>query len=74
MPSLRRQRDPEGRMSLGDHLRELRNRITISAIAIVIGGVVGWIYYDRVINALTKPLQGPAGRPRRRRQHQLRAG
>src|SRR6478736_1034847 len=57
MPSLRRQRDPEGRMSLGDHLRELRNRITISAIAIVIGGVVGWIYYDRVINALTKPLR-----------------
>ena len=44
-------------MSLGDHLRELRNRITISAIAIVIGGVVGWIYYDRVINALTKPLR-----------------
>ena len=34
-------------MSLGDHLRELRNRVTISAIAIVIGGVVGWIYYDR---------------------------
>src|SRR6478736_6449172 len=57
MPSLRRQRDPEGRMSLGDHLRELRNRITISAIAIIIGGVLGWIYYDQVINALTKPLR-----------------
>src|SRR6478736_918394 len=57
MPSLRRQRDPEGRMSLGDHLRELRNRITISAIAIIIGGVVGWIYYDQVIAALTKPLR-----------------
>src|SRR3954452_12641329 len=57
MPSLRRQRDPEGRMSLGDHLRELRNRITISAIAILIGGIVGWIYYDQIINALTKPLR-----------------
>ncbi|GAA2484296.1 twin-arginine translocase subunit TatC [Terrabacter carboxydivorans] len=57
MPSLRRQRDPEGRMSLGDHLRELRNRITISAIAIIIGGVVGWIYYNQVIDALTKPLK-----------------
>src|SRR4051794_4597401 len=57
MPSLRRQRDPEGRMSLGDHLRELRNRITISAIAILIGGIVGWIYYNQVINALTKPLR-----------------
>ena len=44
-------------MSLGDHLRELRNRVTISAIAILLGAVVGWIYYDRIINALTKPLQ-----------------
>ena len=44
-------------MSLGDHLRELRNRITIAGIAILIGAVVGWIYYNQVINALTKPLQ-----------------
>ena len=44
-------------MSLGDHLRELRNRITISAIAIILGGVLGWIYYNQVINALTKPLR-----------------
>jgi sec-independent protein translocase protein TatC len=44
-------------MSLADHLRELRNRITISAIAILIGAVVGWIYYEQVIDALTKPLK-----------------
>ncbi|MDN5767783.1 MAG: twin-arginine translocase subunit TatC [Humibacillus sp.] len=43
-------------MSLGDHLRELRNRLTIAAVAILIGGVVGWIYYDRILNALTAPL------------------
>lgn len=43
-------------MSLGDHLRELRNRLTIAAVAILIGGVVGWIYYDRILNALTQPL------------------
>ncbi|MER7070387.1 twin-arginine translocase subunit TatC [Terrabacter sp. NPDC000476] len=57
MPSLRRKRDPEGRMSLGDHLRELRNRIMISASAILVGGVLGWIYYERVIDALTRPLK-----------------
>jgi sec-independent protein translocase protein TatC len=57
MPSLLRKRNPEGRMSLGDHLRELRNRLVISATAIVVGGVVGWIYYERVIDALTKPLK-----------------
>ena len=44
-------------MSLGDHLRELRNRVTIAAVAILAGGVVGWIYYEQVIDALTKPLQ-----------------
>jgi sec-independent protein translocase protein TatC len=57
MPSLLRKRNPEGRMSLADHLRELRNRITISAIAIIAGGVVGWVYYERIIDALTKPLK-----------------
>src|SRR5690348_8618016 len=57
MPSLLHKRNPEGRMSLGDHLRELRNRIVISATAILIGGIVGWIYYERVIDALTKPLK-----------------
>ena len=56
MPSLLRKRNPEGRMALGDHLRELRNRITISAVAIVAAGIVGWVNYDRVIAALTKPL------------------
>lgn len=44
-------------MALGDHLRELRNRITIAGGAILLGAIVGWIYYNQVINALTKPLQ-----------------
>ncbi|EWT00879.1 preprotein translocase subunit TatC [Intrasporangium oryzae NRRL B-24470] len=44
-------------MALADHLRELRNRITISAAAILIAGIVGWVNYDKVIGALTKPLK-----------------
>jgi sec-independent protein translocase protein TatC len=44
-------------MSLGDHLRELRNRLTIAGIAILLGAIVGWIYYNQVIDALTKPLK-----------------
>ena len=43
-------------MSLGDHLRELRNRLTIAAAAILIGGVLGWVYYERILGALTQPL------------------
>ena len=56
MPSLRRQRDPEGRMSLGDHLRELRKRIVVAGVAIIAGAVVGWLNYERVLGKLTEPL------------------
>lgn len=43
-------------MSLGDHLREFRNRVTIAAIAICVAAVVGWIYYDQIIHFLNTPL------------------
>ena len=51
-----RKSNPEGRMALADHLRELRNRVLISGAAILVGSVVGWINYDRVLGGLTKPL------------------
>lgn len=54
--ALLRKRNPEGRMALADHLRELRNRITISAVSIIVFGILGWIFYNQVINALTKPI------------------
>jgi sec-independent protein translocase protein TatC len=57
MSALLRKTNPEGRMALADHLRELRNRIMISGSAIVVGAVVGWIYYDQVLGGLTKPLR-----------------
>ncbi len=43
-------------MSLADHLRELRRRVLWSALGIVVGGVVGWIYYDWLLDLLTAPL------------------
>jgi sec-independent protein translocase protein TatC len=56
MAVLRRRRNPEGRMSLGDHLRELRNRVTIAAVALIAGSVVGWIYYAPVFRHLSSPF------------------
>nr|WP_040561987.1 twin-arginine translocase subunit TatC [Kineosphaera limosa] len=44
-------------MSLGDHLRELRNRAIIAAIAVVLCGVVGWIQYKPLLEFLTQPLR-----------------
>jgi sec-independent protein translocase protein TatC len=41
-----RRRNPDGRMSLGEHLVELRKRLTRAALAIVGGTVIGWMIYD----------------------------
>lgn len=52
----RRTKDPEGRMSLADHLRELRNRFIVCLLAVLAGGVVGWIEYQALLAFLTRPL------------------
>src|SRR5699024_12525455 len=44
---VRRRKDPDGRMSLGEHLVELRNRLLISAITVVLLSVVGWFQIGR---------------------------
>ncbi|GMA19723.1 twin-arginine translocase subunit TatC [Arsenicicoccus piscis] len=44
-------------MSLGDHLREFRNRVTISGIAIVLASILGWVYFNQLLHYLTEPLR-----------------
>src|SRR3954469_7146909 len=56
-PLRRRPRDPEGRMPLREHLRELRNRLFKAGIAVVVGAVIGWFLYDTVFEALIRPIQ-----------------
>lgn len=46
-----------GRMSLIDHLTELRSRLIKTVIAIAIGGVVAWFLYPQIVDFLTKPYQ-----------------
>ncbi|HSZ39761.1 MAG TPA: twin-arginine translocase subunit TatC [Trebonia sp.] len=53
---LQRERNPEGRMPLMDHLRELRNRVVKIALAVLAGAVVGWIFYDSIWNFLQEPF------------------
>src|SRR5919202_2709882 len=55
-PLRRRSKDPEGRMPLREHLRELRNRLVKAGIAIVLGAVAGWFLYPPVFDALMRPL------------------
>ncbi len=45
----------DGQMSLTDHLRELRRRLFISIVTIVVGFVIGFVYYDEISRVLTAP-------------------
>ena len=45
----------EGRMSLVEHLTELRTRIIRSVIAIAVGAVVGWIFFPQIIDFILEP-------------------
>ena len=49
--------DSKGRMSLGEHLVELRKRLFISAAAIVIGLVAGWLLSGWVWDILRVPIE-----------------
>jgi sec-independent protein translocase protein TatC len=52
----RRSQNPEGRMPLAEHFRELRRRLIISVVAIALGAVAGWFLYDPVWKALQQPM------------------
>ncbi|QOR72693.1 twin-arginine translocase subunit TatC [Ruania alkalisoli] len=43
-------------MPLGDHLRELRKRIILAAIGILLGAVGGWFLYLPVLDLLKQPV------------------
>jgi sec-independent protein translocase protein TatC len=60
----RRRSNPEGRMSLAQHLVELRKRLFRAALAILLGAVAGWFLYDFVWPQLEGPITAVA------KQHQ----
>jgi sec-independent protein translocase protein TatC len=57
MATLRRKRERDGRMSLGDHLRELRRRIVIAGSAVVLGSILGWLQYNWLFTQIMAPLR-----------------
>lgn len=44
-------------MSLGEHFRELRNRLLISTVAVVALSVIGWYWYQEIIDVVAAPVQ-----------------
>ena len=43
-------------MSLFEHLRELQVRLFRSALAIAIGAVIGWVFYDQLFEIIKAPM------------------
>jgi len=52
-----RKANPEARMALLDHLKELKNRLFKAAIGVILGTVVGFIVYQPLLEALIKPIK-----------------
>jgi sec-independent protein translocase protein TatC len=52
---LKRESNPDGRMPLMDHLRELRNRVVTIAIVVLAGACVAWAFYDQIWSFIQRP-------------------
>jgi sec-independent protein translocase protein TatC len=52
---LSRRANPEAKMPLLDHLRELRSRVIKAAVALTVGSVIGWVVYRWVWNFIKAP-------------------
>ena len=52
---LKRQGNPDGRMPLMDHLRELRNRVVKMALAVLVGAGVAALFYTRIWTFIQRP-------------------
>ncbi|AEE46082.1 twin-arginine translocase subunit TatC [Cellulomonas fimi] len=44
-------------MPLRAHLLELRKRLFLASIGVVVGAVVAWVFYDQVFAAIQRPLE-----------------
>jgi sec-independent protein translocase protein TatC len=51
----KRRENPEGRMTLFDHLRELRNRVVKIAVAVLVGAGLSWAFYQRIWDFIQRP-------------------
>jgi len=58
-----RNTNPDAKMSLSGHLKELRNRLFWSALFIVGGSIAGWYLFDFVFNELQRPIVELASKP-----------
>ncbi|MFE9610857.1 twin-arginine translocase subunit TatC [Streptomyces sp. NPDC006012] len=58
-----KEKDPEGRMPLAEHLREFRNRLAKAVLAILVVTIVAAFSYKGIINFFTGPVLDSVGCP-----------
>ena len=51
-----RQQNPEGRMPLTDHIRELRDRVVKMALALAAGMIAGFVFFSQAWHVIERPL------------------
>jgi sec-independent protein translocase protein TatC len=51
-----RSADDAARMPLGEHIRELRNRLMKAAAAIIVGAIIGFVFRAHVLHLLEGPV------------------
>jgi sec-independent protein translocase protein TatC len=51
----KRRENPEGRMPLVDHLRELRSRVIKIALAIIAGAIISLVFYHQLWDFMQRP-------------------
>jgi len=51
-----RQQNPDGRMPLMDHIRELRNRVVKMALGLIAGMIVGFVFFNWAFKIVEHPL------------------
>ncbi|HEY7278705.1 MAG TPA: twin-arginine translocase subunit TatC [Trebonia sp.] len=52
----KRRENPDGRMPLMDHLRELRNRLLKAIVVIIVGMIVALVYSNQTWSLVTRPF------------------
>jgi sec-independent protein translocase protein TatC len=51
-----RRTNPDARMPLMDHIRELRNRVVKIAVVVTIGSIAGWFLYNHIWHFIEQPF------------------
>jgi len=47
--------NPQARMPLMEHIRELRNRVMKIILAVLVGAIIGWFFYARIWHFIQTP-------------------